>query len=163
MVDLRFASAQRVAPAAQRAEVPVQWMGAHGRTGDIGRDDQGPALDAAVAGLLSAEGWAYASALPVDAGDPGRFHALFGRDSLIFALQVRQRPRGHRYHRGSIWPFDNWITWAGLRRHGPAEVAERVRSGVLRALAELGRYPELYAVDPDETLGGVPLANRVQA
>jgi hypothetical protein len=42
-------------------------------------------------------------------------------------------------------------------------VAERVRSGVLRALAELGRYPELYVVDPDETLGGVPLANRVQA
>lgn len=38
--------------------------------------------------LLSEEGWAYASALPVDAADPGRFHCLFGRDSLIFALQV---------------------------------------------------------------------------
>jgi glycogen debranching enzyme len=38
--------------------------------------------------LLSDEGWAYASSPPVEAGDPGRFHALFGRDSLITALQV---------------------------------------------------------------------------
>lgn len=43
-----------------------------------------PELD----GLLSPEGWAYASLPPVEDGDPGRFHALFGRDSLIFALQV---------------------------------------------------------------------------
>src|SRR3954470_22746196 len=44
-----------------------------------------------VAGLrsvLSHEGWPYASALPVEPGDPGRFHALFGRDSLIVSLQV---------------------------------------------------------------------------
>jgi len=38
--------------------------------------------------LLSAAGWPYASSPPVEAGDPGRFHALFGRDSLISALQV---------------------------------------------------------------------------
>ena len=38
--------------------------------------------------LLSDEGWPYASAPPVEPGDPGRFHALFGRDSLITALQV---------------------------------------------------------------------------
>lgn len=38
--------------------------------------------------LLAPAGWAYASTPPVEAGDPGRFHALFGRDSLIFALQV---------------------------------------------------------------------------
>src|SRR5262245_51768972 len=38
--------------------------------------------------LLSDEGWPYASTPPVEAGDPGRFHALFGRDSLICALQV---------------------------------------------------------------------------
>ncbi len=41
-----------------------------------------------VDGLLSDEGWPYASAPPVEPGDPGRFHALFGRDSLITALQV---------------------------------------------------------------------------
>ena len=38
--------------------------------------------------VLSDDGWAYASTPPVDDTDPGRFHALFGRDSLIFALQM---------------------------------------------------------------------------
>ena len=38
--------------------------------------------------LLSPEGWVYASTPPVAEGDPGRYHALFGRDSLITALQV---------------------------------------------------------------------------
>src|SRR5919109_2182198 len=38
--------------------------------------------------LLSDEGWPYASSLPVEPGDPGRFNALFGRDSLITSLQL---------------------------------------------------------------------------
>jgi glycogen debranching enzyme len=38
--------------------------------------------------VLSAEGWPYASAPPVTPGDPGRFHALFGRDALITSLQL---------------------------------------------------------------------------
>ena len=38
--------------------------------------------------LLSGAGWPYASTPPVEPGDPGRFHALFGRDSLICSLQV---------------------------------------------------------------------------
>jgi glycogen debranching enzyme len=38
--------------------------------------------------VLAADGWVYASAPPVEPGDPGRFHALFGRDSLITALQL---------------------------------------------------------------------------
>jgi glycogen debranching enzyme len=38
--------------------------------------------------VLSPEGWPYASAEPVDVDDPGRFHALFGRDSLITSLQL---------------------------------------------------------------------------
>ncbi len=42
----------------------------------------------ALAPLLSEEGWAYASLPPQEPGDPGRFHALFGRDSLICALQA---------------------------------------------------------------------------
>lgn len=37
---------------------------------------------------LSDDEWPYASSLPIDAEDPGRFHALFGRDSLITSLQV---------------------------------------------------------------------------
>jgi glycogen debranching enzyme len=43
---------------------------------------------AALDPLLSDEGWPYASSPPVEPGDPGRFHALFGRDSLITSLQV---------------------------------------------------------------------------
>ena len=38
--------------------------------------------------LLSPAGWPYASAEPVAAEDPGRFHALFGRDSAIVSLQL---------------------------------------------------------------------------
>jgi glycogen debranching enzyme len=38
--------------------------------------------------LLSPEGWPYASAEPVTAEDPGRFHALFGRDAAIVSLEL---------------------------------------------------------------------------
>jgi glycogen debranching enzyme len=38
--------------------------------------------------LLSPAGWPYASAPPVEPGDPGRFHALFGRDAAIASLEV---------------------------------------------------------------------------
>ena len=66
------------------------------------------------------------------------------------------------YHRGSIWPFDCWLGWGGLRAAGRAAEAESVRSGVLEALERLGRAPELYAVGA----GGpraIPISNRVQA
>ena len=67
------------------------------------------------------------------------------------------------YHRGSIWPFDSWLGWGGLRAAGRSAEAERVRTGVLAALDRLGRAPELYAVTRDGGLEPVPLANRVQA
>ena len=66
------------------------------------------------------------------------------------------------YHRGSVWPFDSWLGWGGLRAAGRHEAAERVRTGVLEALDRLGRFPELYAVvggEPER----IPIANRVQA
>jgi glycogen debranching enzyme len=43
-----------------------------------------PALDP----LLAGAGWPYASLPPQEPGDPGRYHALFGRDSMITSLQV---------------------------------------------------------------------------
>ena len=67
------------------------------------------------------------------------------------------------YHRGGIWPFDNWIGWLGLRAYDQHEVADRIRDGVLEALAELGRYPELYGATPAGVLEALPIANRVQA
>jgi glycogen debranching enzyme len=68
----------------------------------------------------------------------------------------------YAYHRGTIWPFDSWLGWAGLRAAGAADAAERVRTGVLDALRRDGRYPELYAVT-DAGVERVPIANRVQA
>jgi glycogen debranching enzyme len=48
-------------------------------------------MAAPVAGLdelLSEDGWPHASAASTAPGDPGRFHALFGRDAAITALAV---------------------------------------------------------------------------
>ena len=67
------------------------------------------------------------------------------------------------YHRGSIWPFDSWLGWSGLRAAGHEEGAERVRSGVLAALDRLGHAPELYAVTRDGELEPSRLTNLVQA
>jgi glycogen debranching enzyme len=69
----------------------------------------------------------------------------------------------HAYHRGTIWPFDSWLGWGGLRAGGCTEEAERVRTGVRAALERLGRAPELYAVTRDGELQPVALSNRVQA
>jgi glycogen debranching enzyme len=66
------------------------------------------------------------------------------------------------YHRGSVWPFDSWLGWGGLRAAGHAEAAERVRQGVLAGVERIGHYPELYAV----TAAGpevATLSNFVQA
>jgi glycogen debranching enzyme len=67
------------------------------------------------------------------------------------------------YHRGSVWPFDSWLGWGGLRAAGREREAERVRSGVLAALERLGRAPELYVVSRGGELEPLPLSNRVQA
>jgi glycogen debranching enzyme len=69
----------------------------------------------------------------------------------------------HAYHRGSVWPFDSWIAWGGLRAAGRADEAEAVRSGVLRALDSFTGAPECYAVTPAGELEQIEIANRVQA
>ena len=69
----------------------------------------------------------------------------------------------HAYHRGSVWPFDSWLGYGGLRAAGRAGEAERVRAGVLEALDRLGRAPELYAVTVAGEIEPVALSNRVQA
>jgi glycogen debranching enzyme len=67
------------------------------------------------------------------------------------------------YHRGSIWPFDSWLGWSGLRAAERHDEAEQVRAGVLAALDRLGRAPELYAVTAGGDLQPAPSANLVQA
>jgi glycogen debranching enzyme len=66
------------------------------------------------------------------------------------------------YHRGAIWPFDNWIAWGGLRAANCPQAAEQIKQGVRSALRVVGRYPELYAVEGDR-LASIPISNRVQA
>jgi len=66
------------------------------------------------------------------------------------------------YHRGAVWPFDSWLGWGGLRVAGRRAAAEKLRQGVLSAIATLGQAPELFAVGhagPEP----VPVANRLQA
>ena len=50
------------------------------------------------------------------------------------------------YHNGTIWPHDNSIIAAGMRRYGYRAEAERVTSAVLRACMRFGdsRIPELF-------------------
>jgi glycogen debranching enzyme len=70
--------------------------------------------------------------------------------------------RPDAYHRGSVWPFDSWLGWGGLRRAGRPAEAERVRTGVLAALERLGSPHELYAVS-DAGVSVVASSNAVQA
>ena len=67
------------------------------------------------------------------------------------------------YHRGSVWPFDSWLGWGGLRAAGRPEAAERVRTGVLAALEALGDAPELYAVGTDGRPERIAMSTYVQA
>ncbi len=76
--------------------------------------------------------------------------------SPVFAVQA--------YHRGSVWPFDSWLGWGGLRAAGRSDEAERVRTGVLEAVRQLGGAPELYAVTvPDGAVERQQAANFRQA
>jgi glycogen debranching enzyme len=67
------------------------------------------------------------------------------------------------YHRGSVWPFDSWLGWGGLRAQGRQAEAEAVRIGVLEAVERLGGAPEFYEVTRDGELRRAFRANRVQA
>ena len=66
------------------------------------------------------------------------------------------------YHRGSIWPFDSWLGYAGLRAARRDIEAETVRAGVLEAIERLGHFPELYGVGPDGPRP-IKISNFVQA
>jgi glycogen debranching enzyme len=67
------------------------------------------------------------------------------------------------YHRGSIWPFDSWLAWGGLRAAGRTDEAEQIRRGVLDAITRIGLYPELYTVTLDGHPQPLPVSNHVQA
>ena len=121
-----------------------------------------------VAGAGSQLGWLlWAGALEPDAAAAAA-ERLTAPDVLT-PYGLRTLAAGHpafaaeAYHRGGVWPFDCWLGWGGLRAAGRAAAAERVRTGVLTALDDLGLAPELYAVDAAGALRPVAVANRVQA
>jgi glycogen debranching enzyme len=124
--------------------------------------------DAVVPGAGSQLGWL----LWADALEPAAATAAAARLSepdVLTAYGLRTLAGtapgfgAHLYHRGSVWPFDSWLGWGGLRAAGRLAEAERVRAGVLEALGRLGRAPELYAVTLDGALEPIAAANRVQA
>ena len=49
-----------------------------------------------------------------------------------------------RYHRGAIWPWDNWVAASALRRLGMEEAAAAVDEAVMRGLSHLGSPAEMY-------------------
>ncbi len=52
----------------------------------------------------------------------------------------------YSYHRGSVWPHDNWIVYKGLVKLGFRHHAYKIKTALLRAFKELGKIPELYSV-----------------
>jgi glycogen debranching enzyme len=124
--------------------------------------------DVPVTGAGSQLGWLlWADALD-DTGTAAAVERLSATDLLTdFGVRTLASTQlgfmQHGYHRGAIWPFDNWLVWGGLRAAGAGAVAERVRDGVRRAVAQIGRAPELYSVSPLGQLAPVPIANKVQA
>lgn len=72
------------------------------------------------------------------------------------------------YHVGSIWPHDNALILAGLRRYGFEEASERLGTGFIEAALRFPDYrvPELFSGDA-RSLRGVPtpypVASRPQA
>lgn len=51
------------------------------------------------------------------------------------------------YHRGSVWPYDNWIICKGLQHLHFDLHANRIKKALLQTFRELGRIPEFYAVE----------------
>jgi glycogen debranching enzyme len=121
-----------------------------------------------VTGAGSQLGWLlWAGALGADAAD--RVADRLAQPDVLTDFGLRtlssEHPafEPHAYHRGSVWPFDSWLGWGGLRAAGREREAERVRAGVLAAIERLGGAPELYAVDADGEPERVALSNTVQA
>jgi glycogen debranching enzyme len=119
--------------------------------------------DQPVRGAGSQLGWLLWAGAPVDGAADRLCRPDVLTDYGLRTLSDRHpRFEASSYHRGSVWPFDSWLGWGGLRAAGRTDEAERVRRGVLAAVERIGRYPELYAVTADG-LEPIAIANFVQA
>lgn len=50
------------------------------------------------------------------------------------------------YHKGSVWPHDNWIIAQGLKKLGYKKEYQKIKKALLKAYLELGYLPELYGM-----------------
>jgi glycogen debranching enzyme len=73
-------------------------------------------------------------------------------DALYSGWGVRTMALGEagynpiEYHNGTVWPHDNSLIAAGLRRYGRADEAARIASAIVRASAYFQyRLPEVFA------------------
>lgn len=72
------------------------------------------------------------------------------------------------YHNGSVWPFENGLIAAGLKKYGFVEESQRVFDALIEASRsfEYRRWPEVYcgvATEIGGTLARQPDASRPQA
>lgn len=80
--------------------------------------------------------------------------------------EIRFNPIG--YHLGTVWPHDNALIAAGLRRYGFDDAAKRIFHGIFDAASHFTeqRLPELFCGFPRSGLGGpvnYPIACHPQA
>jgi glycogen debranching enzyme len=173
---LADADSQAVAVAGMRALARLSGEVRHRRAGErlaaLVAERFGPETlaiqgdDSTVKGAGSQLGWLlWADALPPVAAE--RAAQRLCRSDVLTPWGLRTLSSEHpqfdptAYHRGSVWPFDSWLGFGGLRAAGREKEAEQVRRGVLDAIEALGEAPELYAVT-DDGPARIPFANRVQ-
>jgi len=66
------------------------------------------------------------------------------------------------FHRGSIWPHDNWIIAQGLKKLGFKEEYQKIKKAIFLAYREIGFLPECYGVKKGKILP-ISKANYPQA
>ncbi len=84
----------------------------------------------------------------------------------LSALEKSYNPLN--YHLGSVWPFDNALIVAGLRRYGFDDAALKIVDALVDASSHftLGRLPEFYVGfqrEPELTPARCPFAEPLQA
>lgn len=89
-----------------------------------------------------------------DLWTPYGLRSLSGRDPLF---------RPDSYHNGSVWPWQNWLVWLGLRSSGYTAKAHAIRDAMRTAFLALDGMPEAFAVTADGLAPYRMNANPVQA
>jgi glycogen debranching enzyme len=87
---------------------------------------------------------------------------MFTRYGLRTLSESEDDFKADSYHKGSIWPHDNWIVSEGLRVLGYEKERSRVKEALLAAYLAFGKLPELYSVHMNQ-LEDIPYAQYPQA